>query len=216
MKKRSIILALGLVIILIAATIIVVPMIRDNNSNDSSSDQNDQIVEDTTDQDNTTADNETDNTQDPTQDNTPDSNIPDEKPSAEIEVPPDVQEIINEHQEELYDDSANLLAADYPSELIPLYNATTVSESQLITSASGNPGWLTSYVSQNSTEELANFYRSLLSGMSNFTEEAVSATTNFSATSGAYSINISVSPNIQEKTDLPGNSAASIYIEQTN
>jgi hypothetical protein len=53
-----------------------------------------------------------------------------------------------------------------------------------------------------------------MSNLTGFSEETVTETTNFTATSGAYSIRVSISPNIQEKTDLPGNSAASIYIEQ--
>jgi hypothetical protein len=205
MKKSSIIIAVILVVALIAATVFLVPKLKDDSSDTSQT--TDQSTNDTT----------TDESQDTTEDTTetPDtSNIPDETPTAAIEVPQAVQQIIADNQDAMYEDSSNLLATGYPSNLIPLYNATMVSESQLITSASGNPGWLTSFVSQNTTEELTTFYRSLMSNLTGFSEETVTETTNFTATSGAYSIRVSISPNIQEKTDLPGNSAASIYIEQ--
>jgi hypothetical protein len=198
MKKSSIIIAVILVVALIAATVFLVPKLKDDSSDTSQT--TDQSTNDTTTEDTT---------------ETPDtSNIPDETPTAAIEVPQAVQQIIADNQDAMYEDSSNLLATGYPSNLIPLYNATMVSESQLITSASGNPGWLTSFVSQNTTEELTTFYRSLMSNLTGFSEETVTETTNFTATSGAYSIRVSISPNIQEKTDLPGNSAASIYIEQ--
>ena len=197
MKKRWIVIAIIIIALLIAAMIFIIPMVKDTKP-----DSNTSKVE---------APIENNDTDKPIE---KPSNLPTTTPSAPVEVPKQVQEVITNNESELYTDTSNLLASGYPKELIPLYGATTVSESQLVTSATGKPGWLTSFVSEKSTEEIATFYRSLLGSLPDYSEEMISESTNFTATSGAYSINITISPNIQEKTDLPGQSAASIFIEQ--
>ena len=195
MKKRWIAIAVIIIALLIVATIFIIPLVKDTKPNPAKvEDPIKEPIENT--------------------DKVEPSNVPTTTPTAPIEVPEEVQEVINNNQAEIYQDNAKLLATGYPSELIPLYAATTVAESQLITTANGNPGWLTSFVSEKSVEELAIFYRSLLSGLTNYSEEAISESIVFKATSGAYSLDLNLSPNIQEKTDLPGQSAASIYIEQ--
>ncbi len=195
MKKRWILIAVIIIALLIVATIFIIPVVKDTKPDTAKIEE--PIKEPI----------ENSDTDKP-------SNRPTITPDAPVDVPKEVQEVINNNQDEIYQDNANLLASGYPSELIPLYAATTVAESQLITTASGKPGWLTSFVSEKSVEELAVFYRSLLSGLANYSEEAISESINFKATSGAYSLDLNLSPNIQEKTDLPGQSAASIYIEQ--
>lgn len=195
MKKRWIAIAVIIIALLIVATIFIIPLVKDTKPNPAKvEDPIKEPIENT--------------------DKVEPSNVPTTTPTAPIEVPEEVQEVINNNQAEIYQDNAKLLATGYPSELIPLYAATTVAESQLITTANGNPGWLTSFVSEKSVAELAIFYRSLLSGLTNYSEEAISESIVFKATSGAYSLDLNLSPNIQEKTDLPGQSAASIYIEQ--
>lgn len=195
MKKRWIAIAVIIIALLIVATIFITPLVKDTKPNPAKvEDPIKEPIENT--------------------DKVEPSNVPTTTPTAPIEVPEEVQKVINNNQAEIYQDNAKLLATGYPSELIPLYAATTVAESQLITTANGNPGWLTSFVSEKSVEELAIFYRSLLSGLTNYSEEAISESIVFKATSGAYSLDLNLSPNIQEKTDLPGQSAASIYIEQ--
>ena len=195
MKKRWIAIAVIIIALLIVATIFIIPLVKDTQPIPAKvEDPIKEPIENT--------------------DKVEPSNVPTTTPTAPIEVPEEVQKVINNNQAEIYQDNAKLLATGYPSELIPLYAATTVAESQLITTANGNPGWLTSFVSEKSVEELAIFYRSLLSGLTNYSEEAISESIVFKATSGAYSLDLNLSPNIQEKTDLPGQSAASIYIEQ--
>ncbi len=196
MKKRWIVIAIVIIALLIVATIFIIPIVKDTKPNTAKIEE---PIED--------------NQTKPSDQSEP-SNLPTITPSAPVEVPNQVQEVIDNHKADIYKDNANLLASGYPAQLVPLYGATTVSESQLITSANGNPGWLTSFVSEKSVEELAAFYRPLLSGLTNYSEEAISESINFKATSGSYSVDLNVSPNIQEKTDLPGQSAVSIYIEQ--
>lgn len=142
------------------------------------------------------------------------NNQPDATASTEIIVPQEMQTVIEENTEEIYVDEAGLLAGNYPSQMVPLYGVTSLSQSHQITGVSGQPGWKTSYVSDYSTDEILVFYQNLLSSAPDYTEETVSATTNLKGTVSGYSISISISPNNPEKTDLPGNSTANIFIEQ--
>ncbi|MBU4540327.1 MAG: hypothetical protein KJ774_03780 [Firmicutes bacterium] len=142
------------------------------------------------------------------------NNQPDATATTAIVVPQEMQTVIEENTEDIYVDEAGLLAGNYPSQMVPLYGVTSLSQSHQITGVSGQPGWKTSYVSDYSTDEILVFYQNLLSSAPDYTEETVSATTNLKGTVSGYSISISISPNNPEKTDLPGNSTANIFIEQ--
>lgn len=142
------------------------------------------------------------------------NNLPDTTATTTITVPPEMQTVINENTTQIYVDEAGLLAGNYPSQLVPLYGVQNVSESNQITNASGKPGWKASYVSDYSTDEILAFYQPLLSSASDYTEEAISASTSLKGTVSGYTINITISPNNPDKTDMPGNSAVSIFIEQ--
>ncbi|WP_296561595.1 hypothetical protein [uncultured Acetobacterium sp.] len=142
------------------------------------------------------------------------NNQPDATATTAIVVPQEMQTVIEENSEDIYVDEAGLLAGNYPSQMVPLYGVTSLSQSHQITGVSGKPGWKTSYVSDYSTDEILVFYQNLLSSAPDYTEETVSATTNLKGTVSGYSISISISPNNPEKTDLPGNSTANIFIEQ--
>lgn len=142
------------------------------------------------------------------------NNQPDATATTAIVVPQEMQTVIEENSEDIYVDEAGLLAGNYPSQMVPLYGVTSLSQSHQITGVSGQPGWKTSYVSDYSTDEILVFYQNLLSSAPDYTEETVSATTNLKGTVSGYSISISISPNNPEKTDLPGNSTANIFIEQ--
>jgi len=142
------------------------------------------------------------------------NNQPDTTATTAIVVPPEMQTVIAENSAEIYVDEANLLAGNYPSQMVPLYGVTSLSQSQQITGVSGQPGWKTSYVSDYATDELLVFYQNLLASAPDYTEEVVSETTNLKGTVSGYTISISVSPNNPDKTDLPGNSAVNIFIEQ--
>jgi len=142
------------------------------------------------------------------------NNQPDATATTAIVVPQEMQTVIEENTEDIYVDEAGLLAGNYPNQMVPLYGVTSLSQSHQITGVSGQPGWKTSYVSDYSTDEILVFYQNLLSSAPDYTEETVSATTNLKGTVSGYSISISISPNNPEKTDLPGNSTANIFIEQ--
>lgn len=142
------------------------------------------------------------------------NNQPDATATTAIVVPQEMQTVIEENTEDIYVDEAGLLAGNYPNQMVPLYGVTSLSQSHQITGVSGQPGWKTSYVSDYSTDEILVFYQNLLSSAPDYTEETVSATTNLNGTVSGYSISISISPNNPEKTDLPGNSTANIFIEQ--
>ncbi|MEO1815001.1 MAG: hypothetical protein ABGU93_05340 [Acetobacterium sp.] len=142
------------------------------------------------------------------------NNQPDTTATTTITVPSEMQTVIEENTEEIYVDEAGLLAGNYPSQMVPLYGVTTLSQSHQITSDSGHPGWKTSYVSDYSTDELLVFYQALLASASDYSEEVISESTHLKGTVSGYSISIAVSPNNPEKTDLPGNAAVSIFIEQ--
>jgi len=192
MKKRYFIVAILLLAILIASVFYILPMLTDN------SDTKEATVATTTEE---------------AKDQTP-TNQPAATATTPIVVPEEMQTIIDTNSDYLYEDTDNALATDYPTQLIPLYDVLGVSQSQAMTGVSGKPGWLTSYVSEDSTEDLLAFYRPLLTTMSDFTEETISASTNLKATVSGYSISITVSPNNSQKTDIQGNSAVSIFIEQ--
>lgn len=142
------------------------------------------------------------------------NNQPDTTASTVITVPQEMQTVIDENTEEIYVDEAGLLAGNYPSQMIPLYGVQNVSESNQITNSSGKPGWKASYVSDYTTDEILSFYQPLLSSASDYTEEVVSESTSLKGTVSGYTISITVSPNNPDKTDMQGNSAVSIFIEQ--
>ena len=125
-----------------------------------------------------------------------------------------MQTVITENTDELYVDEAGLLAGNYPSLMVLLYGVTNLSQSHQKTNDAGKPGWKTSYVSDYSTDELLVFYQALLTSAPDYTEEAISESTSMKGSVSGCTISITVSPNNPEKTDLPGNSAVSIFIEQ--
>ncbi|AFA47644.1 hypothetical protein [Acetobacterium woodii] len=193
MKLRYVLILVLLVGVLIIATIFFIPKLTNENTK-------------TTEGTNSTTE---------TQPSEPiKNNQPDVTATTPITVPDDMQTVINNNTETIFVDSTNQLATAYPTKLIPLYGVQTVSSSNQITTDSGNPGWTTAYVSDLTTDDILTFYRSLLSSSENFTEEAISSSTNLKATVSGYNISITVSPNNPEKTDLAGNSAIGIFIEQ--
>ncbi|KNZ42207.1 hypothetical protein [Acetobacterium bakii] len=193
MKKRYFILAILLVVVLVASAVYVIPMLTDNSASNEATTEETTIEE---------------------AQNKPVTNQPATTPTTAIVIPEETQEIIDTNSDYLYEDTDDALAPDYPTQMIPLYDVLGVSQSQAMTGVSGKPGWLTSYVSDDSTEELLEFYRPLLMTMSDFSEENISASTNLKATVSGYSISITVSPNNSQKTDIQGNGAVSIFIEQ--
>jgi hypothetical protein len=142
------------------------------------------------------------------------NNQPDTTATTVITVPQEMQTVINENAAEIYVDEPGLLASNYPSQLIPLYGVQSVAESNQITNASGKPGWKASYVSNYTIDEILSFYQPLLSSASDYTQEVISESTSLKGTVSGYTISITVSPNNPDKTDIQGNSAVSIFIEQ--
>ncbi|MEA4805391.1 MULTISPECIES: hypothetical protein [Acetobacterium] len=195
MKTRYIILSVVLIGVLIAGAVFMIPKLMND--------------EKTTDQ-KTTAE-ETTTTKQPDQIK---NNLPDTTATTAIVVPQDMQTVISENQADLYVDEAGLLAGNYPIQMVPLYGVTSVSESNQITTAAGKPGWKAAYVSDFSTDEILSFYQSLLAVAPDYSEETVSESTNLKGTVSGYTISLTISPNNPDKTDLPGVSAVSIFIEQ--
>ena len=195
MKTRYIILSVVLIGVLIAGAVFMIPKLMND--------------EKTTDQ-KTTAE-ETTTTKQPDQIK---NNLPDTTATTAIVVPQDMQTVISENQADLYVDEAGLLAGNYPIQVVPLYGVTSVSESNQITTAAGKPGWKAAYVSDFSTDEILSFYQSLLAVAPDYSEETVSESTNLKGTVSGYTISLTISPNNPDKTDLPGVSAVSIFIEQ--
>lgn len=199
MKKRYFIIGILLIVVLVASTFYILPkLINTTDSTDKAA--------------STTTDNTT--TTDTKSDTNPTTNEPSTTPTTAIVVPEEMQTIIDENTDYLYVDTTKALAPAYPTEMIPLYDVLEVSASHAMTSDKGNPGWLTSYVSEDSIDDLLAFYRPLLMTMSDFSEQTVSASTNLKATVSGYAISITIAPNNPQKTDLQGNSAVSIFIEQ--
>lgn len=197
MKKRYFIIGILLIVVLVASTFYILPKLVNttNGTNKAASTTN-----------NTTTD--------PKSGANSTTNEPLTTPTTAIVVPEEMQTIIDENTDYLYVDTTKVLAPAYPAEMIPLYDVLEVSASTAMTSDKGNPGWLTSYVSEDSIDDLLAFYRPLLMTMSDFSEQTVSASTNLKVTVSGYAISITVAPNNPQKTDLQGNSAVSIFIEQ--
>lgn len=199
MKLRYISIAVLLVGILIVATIFVLPKLMDTTNNTNNPNN-------PTEQTGSTTPNAT---QQPVV-----TNKPDVTATTPITVPQEMQTVIDDNTDAIFVDDSKQLATDYPAQLIPLYGVLGVSDSNQITNATGKPGWKAAYVSDLTIDEILSFYQPLLSSAADFTEEPVSESTTLKATVSGYSISITVSPNIPEKTDIQGNSAVSISIEQ--
>lgn len=202
MKKRYFIIGILLITVLVASIFYILPKLvaKSNDANITASTTKDEPAKSETEP----AKPETDAA----------TNEPSTTPTTSIVVPEEMQTIIDENSDYLYEDTTAALATDYPSQMIPLYDVLGVSDSKAMTSDKGNPGWLTSYVSQDSTDEILAFYRPLLTTMSDFSEENISASTNLKATVSGYAISLTVAPNNPQKTDIQGNSSVSIFIEQ--
>lgn len=198
MKLRYVFISVLIIGVLIVATIFIMPKLITTNETTSEK----------------TTSGETSTTAVTTQPDPIKNNQPDTTATTAIVVPPEMQTVIDQNTATIYVDEPGLLATNYPSQLIPLYGVQSLSESNQITNASGNPGWKASYVSNLSTDDILGFYRPLLSSASDFTEEAISASTSLKGTVSGYTISITVSPNNPDKTDIQGNSAVSIFIEQ--
>ncbi|HEY5556116.1 hypothetical protein [Acetobacterium sp.] len=207
MKKRYFIIGILLITVLVASTFYILPKLV-AKSNDTN------VTASTTKADPTTTGNTTPEGDPATSEKDAASNQPSTTPTTSIVIPEEMQTIIDENSDYLYEDTTAALATDYPSQMIPLYDVLGVSDSKAMTSDKGNPGWLTSYVSEDSTDEILAFYRPLLTTMSDFSEENISASTNLKATVSGYAISLTVAPNNPQKTDIQGNSSVSISIEQ--
>lgn len=196
MKLRYVFISVLIIGVLIAGTIFVLPKLM--NTDDTTKDTSN-------------------TTQTTTQTTTPPTvvnNKPDVTATTPITVTQEMQTVIDANTEEIFVDETNQLATDYPAQLIPLYGVLAVSDSNQITNSTGKPGWKASYVSDFTSDEILGFYQPLLSSAADFTETSVSESTNLKATVSGYTISITVSPNVPEKTDIQGNSAVSISIEQ--
>lgn len=202
MKLRYILISVLIIGVLIVGTIFIFPKLTGKTTNNTTSGT-------TT----TTTTNSNSNNNNTTQTTTP-SNQPATTATTPVTVPAEMQTVIQENKTEVYTDTSSQLATDYPSQMIPLYGVLTVGDSYQITNGSGDPGWTTSYVSNLSTDELVAFYRPLLEKQADFSVETAAQSTYIDATVSGYAISITVSPNNQQKTDLEGNSAVTIFIEQ--
>jgi len=199
MKLRYILISVLIIAVLIVGTIFIFPKLTGNTTSNNTSGTS------------TTNSNNTNATQNSAQTST---NQPSATATTTVTVPQEMKTVIEENKTEVFVDTSNQLATDYPSQMIPLYGVLTVGDSYQITNGDGDPGWTTSYVSNLSTNEIVAFYRPLLEKQSNFSEETAAQSTYLDATTSGYSISITVSPNNQQKTDLEGNSAVTIFIEQ--
>lgn len=202
MKKRYFIIGILLITVLVASTFYILPKLvaKTDDTNVTAGTTKDEPAKSETEP----AKPETDAA----------TNEPSATPTTSIVVPEETQTIIDENSDYLYEDTDEVLATNYPTQMIPLYDVLGVSDSKAMTSDKGNPGWLTSYVSEDSTEDLLAFYRPLFMTMSDFSEENISASTNLKATVSGYAISLTVAPNNPQKTDIQGNSSVSIFIEQ--
>jgi hypothetical protein len=199
MKLRYILISVLIIAVLIVGAIFIFPKLTNNTTSNNTSGTS------------TTNSNNTSTTQNSAQTST---NQPSATATTAVTVPQEMKTVIEENKTEVFVDTSNQLATDYPSQMIPLYGVLTVGDSYQITNGDGDPGWTTSYVSNLSTNEIVAFYRPLLEKQSDFSEETAAQSTYLDATASGYSISITVSPNNQQKTDLEGNSAVTIFIEQ--
>ncbi|MBC3804671.1 hypothetical protein GH808_09540 [Acetobacterium fimetarium] len=202
MKLRYILISVLIIAVLIVGAIFIFPKLTGNTTSNNTSGTS------TT---NTTNSTGTTPTQNSAQTST---NQPSATATTTVTVPQEMKTVIEENKTEVFVDTSNQLATDYPSQMIPLYGVLTVGDSYQITNGAGDPGWTTSYVSNLSTNEIIAFYRPLLEKQSDFSEETAAQSTYLDATASGYTISITVSPNNQQKTDLEGNSAVTIFIEQ--
>ncbi|MBC3888168.1 hypothetical protein GH810_07590 [Acetobacterium paludosum] len=199
MKLRYILISVFIIAILIVGTIFVFPkLIKNTNTSGTASTTTPATAqqEQTTNTTNTT------------------SNQPSATATTTVTVPQEMQTVIDTNTDEIFVDNSKKLATSYPNQLIPLYGVLDVADSYQITNANGDPGWTTTYVSGLATGDIVSFYRPLLENQSNYSEDTVSDSTYLDATVSGYSISITVSPNNSQKTDMPGNSSVTIFIEQ--
>ncbi|MGL4605947.1 MAG: hypothetical protein ACRCU3_00565 [Eubacteriaceae bacterium] len=196
MKKRSILLIFLLLAALIAGTIYLLPTLmktpEETNTKTSTTTTNSQTTL-------------------PEKNKT---NKPQVFPETPILVPDEMQAVINENAEFLYKDTSQQLASAFPIQMVPLYGVSGIADSYGITNDKGKPGWNTSYVSNDPTTDLVGFYRALLETASGFTESTASESTSLKANVSGYAVTVTISPNNPQKTDLQGNSAVSIFIEE--
>lgn len=133
--------------------------------------------------------------------------------AGQLQVPPEMQAVIDENQADLYVDEGTL-AKSYPSNLLPLYKVAGVGDSNDITTNNGNPGWTAVYGSTADTAELAQFYTSLMASAQNLNAANEEVATNITGTVEGCNISINITPNNPQRTGLDYASSVSIFIEK--
>lgn len=136
--------------------------------------------------------------------------------SGQLQVPAEMQTVIDANQADLYVDEGAKLAKSYPSNLLPLYKAADVGDSNDITTNNGNPGWTAVYGSTAETAELAQFYTSLMGSAENFNQTDQESATNITGTVDGCNISINITPNNPQRTGLDYASSVSIFIEKVS
>lgn len=199
MKKGFIFLIVFLLIAAICGSVFFLPKLISTNDKTNSSE---------------TANNTTTNNSTTPEQKEPTNNKPQVFPETPIIVPDEMQAVIDENRDMIYKDTTQALAAAFPVQMIPLYNASSVSDSYGITNDKGKPGWNTTYVSQGTVDELLAFYTSLMSTATNFTQTPSNLATNLKGTISGYSVSITISPNNPDKTGVQGASSVNIFIEE--
>ncbi|MGI6108687.1 MAG: hypothetical protein ACOYB8_02415 [Eubacteriaceae bacterium] len=170
--------------------------------------------------DSSSSDSQTDTTTDssskPTAEETRTATAADNTEAAsEITVPGEMQTVIDENQANLNDSGvSSSLSASYPANLIPLYNASAVGDSNDVTTDSGKPGWTLTFGSDSSVDEIAAFYQSLLGSQSGYSSSTEGSSTKVSGSVSGYNVSITISPNNPQRTGLSYASDVTVFIEQ--
>lgn len=145
---------------------------------------------------------------------TPQPTVDNSATTGSLQTPPEMQEIIDANQADLYTDTEGKVAPSYPSNLLPLYKVSDVGDSHDITTNNGNPGWTAVYGSSADTAELTQFYSDLMASAENFNAGESDASTTITGNVDGCDISVTISPNNPQRTGLDYASSVSIFIEK--
>ncbi len=135
--------------------------------------------------------------------------------SATLQPTKDMESVINQNKGNLNNEEViNNVAPSYPRNLIPLYKAAEVADSNDITTDNGNPGWTCQYGSDGYVDDIVGFYKNLLSSTSGYSDETNADTTQIVGTVDNCYVQVTVSPNNPDRTGMNTQSDVDIFIER--
>lgn len=143
---------------------------------------------------------------------TPTPEVNNSETAGEVGASTDMQTVIDSHQGDLYQGEMGDTTNSYPRNLVPLYKVAEMGSAHDIVGDNGSPGWIATYGSEATTDELIAFYQALMGSTENYSLANESETAHITGTVSGCNVSINISPNNPQQSGLNYQSDVNIYI----